>query len=135
MPESGYIEESVGTQELQEIERGEITRRIIQEEVLGTRIRCVNPAAYFRGVPVIDRRIELQARIATLMRSFGHLAEQIPRPISFDGLPGADAARGPIAIHFDSAHELVRYAHGIVCVLEENRAVGIAIERRIVTRI
>ena len=49
----------------------------------------MDSATGFRGVPVIDRRIELEARIATLMRSFGNLTQQIPRFIGLDGLPGA----------------------------------------------
>ncbi len=59
---------------------------------------------------------------------------QIARPIAVFLLAGMDRLRPEIPIFHHRFHELIRRAHGIIRVLEEDRAVSVAIERGIVTR-
>ena len=49
---------------LDQITRCKITRRVVEKHILGTRVTRVDTAAGWTGMPIIDGRVELQARVS-----------------------------------------------------------------------
>ena len=83
-------------------------------------------------MPVIDRRVVLNARVAADPRSLRHLAEDFACLKRLDWLAANNGACLPRAIVLDCLHELIGDAHRMVPVLEEDRAVGLTGEAGIV---
>ena len=83
-------------------------------------------------MPVIDRRVVLNARVAADPRSLRHLAEDFACLERLYRLAANNGACLPRAIVLDCLHELVGDAHRVVPVLEEDRAVGFAGEAGVV---
>ena len=54
------------------------------------------------------------------------------RPVGGRRSIGPDLLGGPVAVREHGLHELIRHADAVVGVLEEDRAVGVAVERRVV---
>ena len=73
---AGDIEAAVLPAERHQVEGGEIARRVVEEHVFRARVRGVDPAALGAGVPVVDRRVELQAGIG---RGPGGMADLVPQ--------------------------------------------------------
>src|ERR1700691_6206388 len=93
----------------------------------------MNAVRGLASVPAIDRGVVLHSGIAAFPSGIGHLAEQVSSPKLFYCLAVIDVARPPVAVFLYSAHEVVGDAHGMVGVLEEDRGVRFAVDRRIVT--
>src|SRR5436309_7504537 len=56
--------------------RSEVARRVVQEHVLGARVARVNPVGFRARVPLVDRGVELHARVAAdVRRSEEHTSE------------------------------------------------------------
>src|SRR5581483_10434401 len=99
------------------------------------RVRAVDAPGCRAGVPVVDRRVELHARIAALPGRLRDLAEQ---PARVEGLDRrAVDARGerPFLARERLAHEVVRRADRVVGVLELDRLPGLAVEAHVVARL
>ena len=62
--------------ELQQVQRGEIAGRVVQEHIFGARIGGADFAAGRAGVPVVDGGVELQAGIG---RGPGGIADLFPQ--------------------------------------------------------
>src|SRR5262249_49022864 len=66
-----------------QIERSQIARGVIEEEIFGAWVRGILTVCAFARVPFVDRGIELHSRIAADVRAFGDLAQQRARILAF----------------------------------------------------
>ena len=73
------VELAVVLHELHQVDRRQVARRVVQEHVLGARVARVDAIRVRAGVPLVDRRVELHARIAADVRAFGDEPHQIAR--------------------------------------------------------
>ena len=133
--EALHVECAVGLLELHEVQRGEIARRVVEEEILAARVRAVLPRGALAGVPLVNRGVELHARIAADVRALGDFAEQSARILFLARLAVGHALRPPLAACDGGIHEVVAHAHREVLVLEHHRAVRVAVERSIVAHL
>ena len=69
------VEAAVRAAELHQVDRREVARRVVHVHVLGARVRGVDPARDRAGVPLVDRRVVLDARIGALPRRLGDLTQ------------------------------------------------------------
>jgi hypothetical protein len=111
--------------ELHQVDRGQVAGRVVQEHVFRARVARIDPRGVRAGMPVVDRRVELQARIAADVRGFRDLAHQRPRLIGLgDVVRRQHRLRLPRPAVHHRTHELVGDTHAVVRVLEEHRGVG-----------
>ncbi len=114
---SGASKVSSSLQELEQVQRGQVARGVVERHVLRARVGRGDAAALGVGVPVVDRAVVLDARVGALPRGLGDLAHELA---GVDGLDDrAVLARGQaeLATLLDRAHELVGDAHRVVGVL------------------
>ena len=130
--ESLYVELPVRSHEFHQVQRRQVAGRIVQEHVLRAGVRGVDARRVLAGVPAVHGGVELHAGIAALVRGFGDFVHQVARLVTILGLAADHGLGPPVAVLGDGFHELIGHAHGIVGVLEKDRAVGLAIERGIV---
>ncbi|GBD16880.1 hypothetical protein HRbin26_01790 [bacterium HR26] len=114
--------------ELHQVQGSQIAGSVIEEHIFRTRIRCIDASGGRAGVPVVDRGIELDARIGALP---GRLSDQVPQVAGLDRL--GDAAIGPpaqvpVPVVEHGLDELVGDPHRVVGVLAGDRGVGLAVE-------
>ena len=115
--EGDGVERVVVAQELQQVQRGQVARGVVERHVLRARVGRGDPAGLGVGVPVVDRVVVLDARVGALPRGLGDLAEQLTGVDGLDDpavVAGLEAER--LAV-LDRAHELVVDAHRVVGVL------------------
>ena len=115
------IEVVIVVEELHQVKRGEVASRVIQMEVLGTRVRCVDATALRARVPVVDRRVVLHAGVRALPRRVGKFAHQSAGLYGLDRLAGRDRLEVIVRIVEDRLHELVVDPHRVVGVLVLDR--------------
>jgi len=118
-------------------QRAEVTRAVVEEEELATRVAGADLAVGQRGVPFIDRVVELEARIRAGPGGVGEPPPQVARLHGPDGLRlatlGACLAQlgAPVEriflVRLEGAHEAVVDADGVVGVLAADGAVGLAL--------
>jgi hypothetical protein len=120
MLERGHVKLAARTEKLHQVQRSQVARRIVQEHVFRARIRSIDARRVFRGMPAVDGRVVLHARIAAVPRGIRNLVKQIARAHLFGRLPVRHVARPPVAVFFRRAHEVVCHAHRMIRVLEEN---------------
>jgi len=84
-------------------------------------------------MPAVDGGIELHAGIAALPGGLGNLHHQITGADTIFLFVGADVFGPPVAVFDDGFHEIVSGANGVIGVLEEDGAIGLTVERGIVT--
>ncbi len=113
--------------ERQEIERGEITSGVVEEHVFRARVRRPDRAACGAGVPVVDGRVELDARIGAGPGRFCDLVHQHARLQPLERLAAHARLQLPIAILFDRAQEGVVDANGVVGVLARDGLISFAL--------
>src|SRR5262249_40679203 len=77
------VEGAVGSK-LQQVQTGQVAGRVVEKHVFGARIGSVDPSSVLRGVPAVDRGVELHAGISALPGGFGDLAEKIFGFVSID---------------------------------------------------
>ena len=73
------VELAVRVDELHQVERREVAGGVVEEHVLRARVRGVDPVRVRARVPVVDRRVVLDARVAADVGGLGHLVEQVAR--------------------------------------------------------
>ena len=73
------VERPVRPAELHQVQRGEVAGRVVDVHVLAARVRCVDPARVRGRVPLVDRRVVLDARIGAAPRRLGDLPHQLAR--------------------------------------------------------
>lgn len=115
-----------------EIERGEITSRIIQKHVFGTGVRCVDAAVLRTRMPLIDDGIVLSPRIGT---NPGRPSDPVPQLPRLDGLtdfPVRSAFEMPIAVCFERGKKLIGNPDAVVGVLAGDGLVGLTVPIRVI---
>ena len=95
-------------------------------------LRRVDPVRVRARVPVVDRGVVLDARVAAQVGRLGHLAEDLAGLVRAGRLAVADLVGGPVRVALDRLHELVGHADAVVRVLEEDAAVGLTREAGVV---
>ena len=113
--------------ELQQVERGQIARRIVEEHVFRTRVRRDDGPRDRAGMPVVDRRVELDAGIGRGPGGITDLLPQLLRLQRLVRLAVEPARQLPIRIGFHRAQKLVGDADGIVGILAGDREIGLRI--------
>ena len=73
------VELAVLPDELHQVDRRQVARRVVEEHVLGARIARVDAIGVRAGVPLVDRRVELHARVAADVRALGDQPHQVAR--------------------------------------------------------
>ena len=111
------VEVALVVGELQQVQRCEVARGVVEVHVLGARVRRVDPTRRRARVPFVDRGVVLHAGVRTLPRRLSELAHQLARPHRLNGLVAEDGLEPPVLILLERLHELVRHAHGVVRVL------------------
>ena len=122
------VEGVVVLEELQQVQRSEVARGVVQRHVLRARVGRGDPPGLGVGVPVVDRVVVLQARVGALPRGGGDLAPQVAGVDGLDDLAGLAGAQTEVGALLDRAHELVADAHGVVGVLVLDRRDVVAAE-------
>ena len=126
------VERPVVSEELHQIERGEVAGAVVDPAVLRTRVRGLLAPSLGAGVPAVDRVVELHAGVAAGPGRLGDLPHQVARLVGLGGLAG-DAVTGlPLAVFSHRAHERIGHPHRVVGVLEADGAVGVAVEGSVV---
>ena len=74
-----------------------------------------------RGVPLVDRRVELQTGVGTFPSSGGNFAPEIACANGLHGRSIGDRLHVPVAVFDDRVHEVVGDAHRVVRVLVLDR--------------
>ena len=97
-------------------------------EVLAARVRCVDPAGVRRGVPVVDRRVELHAGVGALPRGLRDLVHEVARLDRLDDLAGGHCPQVPVGVVDDRLHERVGDPHRVVGVLVLRRVTVATVE-------
>ena len=121
------VERFVVAAEAQQVERREVARRVVEEHVFRTRVRGADRTRLRAGVPVVDRRVELDAGIGG---SPGGEADLLPEVAGFQRLRNFVAEAGaeiPILVIGDGVQEFIRHAHRVVGILAGDRQVGFAV--------
>ncbi len=115
------VELAVGAAEAHEVEARQVAGRVVDVHVLRARVGRVDAPRVRARVPVVDDRVELDARIGAAPRRIGDLAHEVARPHGLDDFTGGARRQVPVAIGLDRAHELVGQAHRVVRVLVLDR--------------
>src|SRR3984957_11532710 len=118
--------------ELQQVQAREVAGGIVEEHVFAARVAGVDAGGVFRSVPAIDRGVVLHAGIAAVPGSLGNFLHQI---FGFESLHHATAEYGlggEVGVANDRVHKIVGDANGVICVLKEDRRVGVGIGMRAV---
>ena len=114
--------------ELEEIDRREVARGVVEEHVLRARIRRVDATASGAGVPRVDRAVVLDARVCAAPRG---KVDLVPEFLCLDGLRNLaihTADQVPIAVGVERIEERIRDADGVVRVLAADGVVGLTVE-------
>ena len=114
--------------EAQQVERREVARRVVEEHVFRARVRGADRARLRAGVPIVDRRVELDAGIGGRP---GGEADLLPEVAGFHRLasilPFEAGAEIPILVIGDGVQEFIGHAHRVVGILSGDRQVGFAV--------
>ncbi len=111
------IEAPVRLAELQQVHRGEVARRVVEEHVLRARIRGVDRPRRRAGVPVIDGGVELDAGIGAGPRGVADLLPQVAGLQRLRHLARGAGGEVPVGVRGHGIEEAVLDAHRIVGVL------------------
>jgi hypothetical protein len=122
------VEGVVVAQELEQVEAGQVARRVVEVHVLGARVRPVDAAGVGGRVPVVDRAVELHAGVGALPGRPADLAEQLAGLDRAHHVAGRDLAQAPVAVVDDRPHELVGHPDRVVGVLVLERVAVPAVE-------
>ena len=121
------VDRAVGVAVGQKVDRGEVAGRVVEEHVFRARVRRADRAAGRRGVPVVHRRVEVQARIG---RRPGGVADLFPEVAGLQRLVNLAvqaADKIPVFVLLDGAQEIVLERDRVVGVLAGHGEVGLRI--------
>ena len=129
------IEAAVRSLELHQVDARQVAGRVVEEHVLGARVRGVDRPRVRAGVPAVDRRVVLHARIAAVPGPLGDLPQEVTWP-SCSG-PAVLGSVTQWVVHClpstTACMNSSRDADREIRVLEHDRAVGLAVEVRVVS--
>ena len=126
--ESHHVEGAFVGQVLEQVDRGQVARAVVQVHVLRTGIARVDAVRVGAGVPVVDGRVVLHARVAALPRGFRDPGHDVLRLQAFQRLLLRDRLQGPFLVILHRVQEVVRHPHGVVGVLELDGAPRVAVQ-------
>ena len=115
------VERVVVPEKLEQVQRRQVARAVVERHVLTARVGRRDPARLRVRVPGVDRVVVLQARVCALPRRLGDLLEQLPRVDLLDDLARQARPQAELAAVLDGLHELVRHADRVVRVLVLDR--------------
>ena len=118
----------------QQVDRGEIAGRVVEEHVFRARIGCADLARRRAGVPVVHGGVELQARIGRGPRGVADLLPQVARLKRLGDALLVAPGQVPVAVGFDRFEEFVGDAHRIVRVLPRDGQVRFRVPIGVVDR-
>src|SRR5579875_1270633 len=128
--------------ELEQIERSQVARRVVEKHVFRARVRGTDAAVRWTSVPFIDGGIELHSRISARPGSEGDLVPKIAGPHGFGryGRPAFLARlfffgtpiQMPRTILLYRFHKLIRDAHRVITGLPGNGSVGLRVPVRVI---
>ena len=113
--------------ELKQVQRGEVAGRVVEEHVFRARVGCADRTFGRRGVPVVHRRVEVQARIGRCPGGVGDLLPEVARLQRLHDLAVLAGGQVPVAVVLDGAQEVVLQRDGVVRVLAGDGEVGFRI--------
>ena len=113
--------------EFEEVEGGEIARRVVEEHIFRARVRRDDRTRGRAGVPVVDRRVKLQSGVGAGPGGAADLVPQISRLHYLYGRSVKPRGQSPIAIGFNGPQKIVCDANRIVRVLPGDSEVGFRI--------
>ena len=122
--------------EREQVHRGEIARRVVEEHVFRARIGGADRPRGRAGVPVVHRGVELQAGVGARPTRRGRSYPTASRALTVLAiLPGlVRQDRSQSASDFDRLEELVGDAHRVVGVLAGDGEIGFRIPVGVVDR-
>ncbi|CAB4623204.1 unannotated protein [freshwater metagenome] len=121
--------ERVGVvEEREQVEAGKVAGRIVDVHVFRARVRTVDATRVGRGVPMVDRGVELHAGIGAFPCCLRDLTHQIAGLHGLDDRTVVHGTQMPIGVVDDRLHELVGDPDGVVGVLVLDRGDVGAIE-------
>ncbi len=118
--------------ELEKVQRGEVAGRVVEEHVFRARVGCADGTCSRAGVPVVHRRVEVQARIGRGPGGVGDRFPQVPRLQRLHHLAVLAGGQVPFPIIFHRAQKIVLERDGVVGVLAGDGEVGFRIPVRVV---
>ncbi len=130
----GDVDGAVGVAVRQEVDRGEIAGRVVEEHVFRARVGGADGAGRGTSVPVVHRRVEMQARIG---RGPGGVADLLPQLACRDSLVNLSvyaADKLPLFVLLDGTQEVVLQRDGVVRVLAGNGEIGLRVPVGVVGR-
>ena len=114
--------------ELQQIDRRQIARRVVEEHVFTARITRIDSSAFWARVPSIDCRIELDTRVCTVPCSFVDLSPKFSRIERLRNFAIGTANEIPISVGVYGVHELVAESYGVVGILTAHGVIRFTVE-------
>ena len=109
----------------QQVHRGQVAGRIIQEHVFRAGVRSPDRAVFRAGVPGVDGVMELDARVGAGPGGVAHLIPQVARLDRLGDLAIRAADQRPVFVILDGVQEGIRHADGVVGILAGNGDVGL----------
>ena len=125
MFETVHIKAAILAAELHQVQRGQITGRIIKEHVFRTRVGGADFACCRAGMPIIDCGVVLDAGIS---RRPGGIADLFPKLAGFDrfdDITANPADQVPVVIGLNRIEEAVRHPDRIVGILARHSEIGL----------
>ncbi len=129
--EFGAVEAAVLAAELHQVEGGEVAGRVVDVHVLAAWVGGVDPARLRAGVPAVDDRVVLDARVGAAPGGVGDLVHQLARVERLHRLAGAARGQLPVLAGLDRLHELVGDPDRVVGVLVLDRGEALAVDRHV----
>ncbi len=126
------IKLAVAFEEFHQIERSQITGRIIDKHIFAARIRGIDRRRIGASMPIIDSSMELNAGIAANMGRFTDgFGKATGLKVANDSVI-SDGSGMPFAVIFNGSHKIIGHPNTVVGVLEEHRIVCLAAEGAVV---
>ena len=115
------VERALVVEVLEQVDRRQVARRVVEVHVLRARVRAVDAPRGVGRVPPVDGRVELHAGVGALPRGLGDLAPQVTGPHGAHDLTGHHRREAPVGVLGDGLHELVGHPDRVVGVLVLDR--------------
>ena len=114
--------------ETHQVERGKITRRVVQEHVLRTGVGGIDAICILARVPTVGRCIVLHAWIPALPSCIGNHLHELSRFPCLNRFTGSYGMGGPWPVILDRLHKAIGHTHRVVRILKIDAGVRIAIK-------